>query len=115
MQPTSPQKNSPLNLKCGLEPAAPLCQNPEILWRTAPLEANGPGRREIHRGKCLKKLPLESQMRIGVEGGGGKQHDIWDLARPGGAQRKLTRAGWAGLGQPPQKPYLRRHFSDLRK
>ena len=45
--------------------AAPLCQNLEILWRTAPLEANGPGRREIHRGKCLKNSPLN--LKCGLE------------------------------------------------
>ena len=32
----------------------PLCQKLEILWRTVPSGANGPGRREIHRGKCFE-------------------------------------------------------------
>jgi len=36
---------------CRRRSAAPLCQNPEILWRTDPLGGNGPGRHEIHRGK----------------------------------------------------------------
>ena len=39
---------------CGRRSAAPLCQNLEILWRTVPSGANGPGRREIHRGKCFE-------------------------------------------------------------
>ena len=51
--------------------AAPLCQNLEILWRTAPSGANGPGRREIHRGKCFETNTYDAaNSLLGIPGRG---------------------------------------------